>query len=353
MAPQTANPKTDAALTILRDAHARGEFSGCALAFRHGTEGLFWQHGTLSRADSSPVGPQDFFDLASLTKIFSTGALLLQLESEDRLQLNDPITRWIPEFPDPTVTLRMLLEHRSGLPAHVEFFRRFSAGEAPMGDQRALRYWICEVKTDPARPQVYSDLGFMLLGFVVEKICGAALPEAFAERIAKRLKLQRTGFRLLPHAPSHSPSLPDGRFVATENCPWRGRVMQGEVHDDNCWTMGGYGGHAGLFSTAEESLRLLEHTSHLLRAHPDLFPVGTSTGFHAGFMVYPGLRPFPDAGFPGAVGHTGFTGTSAWWHPEKDLRVVLLTNRVHPSRDDGRFIDTRLRFHQALWRALA
>lgn len=346
------------AAKILSSALAEKQFTAaaCRARIRGKDYSLYLGHTAQENTGAvrREISENSLFDLASLTKILSTTTLLLVAESEQRLSFSDSVQKFLPDFPHKELTLLDLMEHKSGLPAHREFFKENldlpqtlqAIGKEPLGDKKT----------------VYSDLGFILLGAVIEKIYSGAIPQVFHEKILSKLKLENTGFVTLPHSPPSarlSGMLAEkGRFVATESCSWRQKVLQGEVHDDNCWALGGYAGHAGLFANANDTLTLLEHLWRQVRANPNTWPLPESLkttpagSFYRGMMVYPGLRAFADSGFPGALGHTGFTGTSAWAHQESDSFIVLLTNRVHPSRKDDRLIDTRLKFHQALWREL-
>jgi CubicO group peptidase (beta-lactamase class C family) len=345
---------------FLENALAEKQASGIALLVRrpgakdqalylgnHAHEGT----GAARRA----VAADSLFDLASVSKILATVSLVFAAESEERFSFSDPVRKHFAGFPSAEPTVLDLLEHRSGLPAHQEFFRRYEKGEARMGDQAACLQWICEAGLPKPNEQTYSDLGFLLLGFLLEKSYGKTLPELFHERITSRLKLENSGYVTLPHAPASARMfglLADTeRFVATETCPWRKKTLQGEVHDDNCWAMGGYGGHAGLFASLTETATMFEHLWKQANASPGFRarapkPAGI---FNQGFMTYPGLRSSPGPAFAGALGHTGYTGTSAWLHEPTGTLAVLLSNRVHPSRADSRWIDSRLGFHKTLW----
>ncbi len=350
---------------ILSSALAERQFTAaaCRARIRGKDYSLYLGHTAQENTGAMrrETGPESLFDLASLTKILCTTSLLLIAESEGRLFFKDPIQKYLPEFPHHDVDIMQLMEHRSGLPAHRDFFKRHLNKEAPLGDLGAVLRWIGEERLGEKRT-VYSDLGFILLGAALETIYSATLPQIFQEKILAKLHRENTGFVTLPQAPAAARMAgmlaEKQRFVATESCDWRQKVLQGEVHDDNCWALGGYAGHAGLFANADDTLRLLEHLWRQVRANPNTWPLPENLktvpagSLYRGMMVYPGLRPFPDGGFPGALGHTGFTGTSAWVHQESDSFIVLLTNRVHPSRKDDRLIDTRLKFHQALWREL-
>lgn len=305
-----------------------------------------------------PVTENSLFDLASVSKIVSTVSLVFAAESEGKISFSDPVRKYFSTFPSADTTLLDLLAHRSGLPAHQEFFRRYIEGEAKFGDQKPLLSWVVNAGLPKPGEQLYSDLGFMTLGLLLESLYGKPLPEIFHERIVTRLKLERSGYVTLPTAPA--PARMYGllaetkSFVATETCPWRKKTLQGEVHDDNTWALGGYAGHAGIFSTARETAAMLDHLRRQAEASPAFLqrkPADPGV-FSYGFMTYPGLRPHPGPAFAGAIGHTGYTGTSAWYHPPTKTSVVLLSNRVHPSRGDARWIDTRLEFHKILWEEL-
>ncbi len=304
------------------------------------------------------VGPDSIFDLASMTKILSTVNLLFVAESESRLQFHDPIQKYFSSFPSAETTLLDLLTHRSGLPAHIEFFRHYEKGIARYGDQRPLISWICEAGLPNAGKQVYSDLGFMLLGLLLESLYGKTIPELFHEKFVSKLKLESTGFVTLPHAaaPARMFGLlaPKERFVATEVCPLRKKTLQGEVHDDNAWAMGGFAGHAGLFSTPREVARLFEHLYKQAKVSPAFLARKPEAPgiFSYGFSTYPGLRPFPGPAWENSIGHTGFVGTSVWYHEHTKFLVITLCNRVHPERKDDRWIQGRLEFHKTLWQDL-
>ncbi|HSR36609.1 MAG TPA: serine hydrolase, partial [Desulfurivibrionaceae bacterium] len=207
---------------------------------------------------------------------------------------------------------------------------------------------------------LYSDLGFLLLGMVVEAASGKALDLLFQERIAGPLGLSETLFFNRLGAERA------GSYAATEFCPWRGRVLGGEVSDENCFALGGVAGHAGLFGTTGGVLTLVEALHDLWQGEPSPLPIDP-TALQKALI----RQPVPDStwalGFdtPSAsgstsgrffsarsVGHLGFTGTSFWVDPEQHVMVVLLTNRVHPSRDNNRIKAFRPALHDAVMQAL-
>jgi len=359
--------KIKGSIEILAKAVQEKQISGYALALAYKNQVTYESGGTHGYSDSGAiaryVNKNSLFDLASLTKIFSTSLLIHLSQRQGLLTILDPVQKYLPNFAHKQITIQHLLEHTSGLPAHLEFFKRYHQGEAALGDLDALKSWIYATPLSQATGSKteYSDLGFMLLGFLLETIQAKPLAQIFHELVVQPLGLNQSGFVALPHSRWQDPGIAlhfaPGDYVATELCPWRKKVMQGEVHDDNTWAMGGVAGHAGLFSTAAESLQILQFLNEILDQNknfvrPDLGLRSSSNHFCQGLMVYPGLRAFAGNDFAGAVGHTGFVGTSAWSHPADELHVVLLTNRVHPSRTDTRWIETRLAFHQSLWNQL-
>lgn len=310
-----------------------------------------------SGAISRPVDRTVIFDLASLTKVLVTIPLFVDAIAENRLHWDKSVQSYIAEFPRAEVQVRHLFEHRSGLAAHEEFYRRPTAAARGWIQPEEVRSWICESKITPLEQTqtIYSDLGILLVQFLLEQAFQAPLAQLFEDRIRRPLGLSRTGFRLLPHAPKSIQRLslkgePD-QFVATARCPFHGRILQGEVDDNNCWGLGGATTHAGLFSTLEETLLLAEFTlAKAKKFHDFFFPSAQDRPpFTRGFMLYPGLRPTPTGEWRQAIGHTGFVGTSLWYHEPSQFFVVLLGNRVHPDRSDTRFVETRLEIHRALW----
>ena len=283
------------------------------------------------------VNPDAIFDLASLTKLF-VGTAVLALHDARRVALGDHLAAIIPEFEGQDrrrsqVTYRQLLAHTSGLPAHVNF-----------RDELGLTAVIARVCGTPlvAKPgaQVtYSDLGFMLVGEAVSRITGLPLERALAELVLQPLRLHDVGYRPGPDVLA--------RTVCTENDPWRKRLLRGEVHDENCWAMGGVAGHAGLFGTAAGVADLAElyreggalgGTRLLLRPTANAATREQAAGPQERRGLAWALRA-GDRGSSGSrlsansFGHTGYTGTSVWVDPKRALTIVLLTNRVYRSRD--------------------
>jgi CubicO group peptidase (beta-lactamase class C family) len=302
------------------------------------------------------------YDLASLTKAVVTSLLVMRGVGSGIWALDDPLGKHLPALAArPEATLRRALAHAAGFVAHRPFFEQVIAGGVvPVdGRERIVALAAAEpVAYQPGTRSLYSDLGFILLGDLVERGLGGRL-DALAERLLfAPLGLRATGF-------AGSPALSGRALAPTERCPVRGRMLSGEVHDLNAFAMGGVAGHAGLFADAADLLRL---AGALCAAWRDVGPAG-------GAPLVPAevLRQFwQPAGIPGstwrlgwdgpavagslagrrlsrqAVGHLGFTGCSLWIDPERETCIVLLTNFIHPTvRKDPRFQALRPALHDA------
>jgi CubicO group peptidase (beta-lactamase class C family) len=284
-------------------------------------------------ASDADVTPSTIYDLASLTKVVGTTTAVMLLFDEDKIQLDEPVKTYLPEFSGGNkdfVTVRMLLEHRSGLPAGRDLWRIASS---PADARRAVLETPLAFR--PGQYEEYSDLGADVLGFVVERVSGQSLDEFLDARIFKPLGMTETMFRPSPVLRS--------QIAPTELNPPRGYPLRGEVHDENAYALGGVAGHAGIFSTANDlsvfaqmmlnggeyqGTRLLKESTVSLftknTASRGTRALGWDTCGHQGSCgKYLGDN---------AYGHTGFTGTSLWIDPEHEMFVILLTNRVHAAR---------------------
>lgn len=325
-------------------------------------------------AVEAPVGPDTVFDLASLTKPLATVPVLLALCARGRLDLDAPIAGALPFLrgtPWAALTPIPLLAHVSGLPAWRPFAADLVAahGEGVAGTLEAIDAVRSRIAAEvplapPGASCVYSDLGFILLAALAESAGGAPFDRLFADFVATPLGLCRTFFASVKDGVASAAPVPVEQIAATEVCPTRRRCVQGEVHDDNAWILGGAAGHAGLFSTAREvaaiALALRESflgdgawPAPLVRRvwSREATPPGSSRllGFDT---PSPRGSMAGDRAPTGTVGHLGFTGTSFWMEPVTGRLVVLLTNRVHPDRSRLGIQAFRPRFHDAAWRAL-
>ena len=305
--------------------------------------------GTLEAEHNSPSTPIDaVFDLASLTKVVATTNAAMAAVDRQLLHLTDPVAGWLPSWRGKdreAVTCSDLLAHASGLTAHMPFFRDCHG-------RAEFEHAICTMPLEyqPRQASVYSDLGFILLGFILEDAFGCALDATFLA-MADRHGWGELRFRPPPEWKTRS--------APTEIDPWRGRLLVGEVHDENAWALGGVAGHSGVFGTAAAVGHFARTVLAGFVAQPSLTRLDTLTRFTTRTDV-PGtsralgwdtMRPTSSCGTlmsPDAIGHTGFTGTSLWIDPQCDAYVVLLTNRVHPTRTNDAILKVRPAFHDAV-----
>lgn len=303
-------------------------------------------------AGSAPTREDTIFDLASLTKVLAAATLVMRQVERGALGLDDPVSQHLPAWQGADrehVTIRDLLGHCSGLPAHRELFRELR-GRA--GFERA----ICALPLEyaPRSRSIYSDLGFMLLGFMLENL--APLREQFD---ALRLQMQNP-----EDVQFHPPGVWTPRTAPTRHSAWRGRLLIGEVDDDNAWALGGVAAHAGLFGTAAAVGACARHLMQLLTGRVGVAQPHTMQTFATKQTEVPGssralgwdtMLPTSSCGTrmsSRAIGHTGFTGTSLWIDPERDAYVVLLTNRVYPDASNDAIQQVRRAVHDAVMDAL-
>ncbi len=321
----------------------------------------------------APATVDTIYDLASLTKALVTSLLVMKGVEEGRLHLDRPLGDHLAMLEDrPEVTLRRVLAHAGGFPAHRKFYENTLTKAWPSQASRASLVELASAEPlafQPGSKSVYSDLGFIVLGALVEQTLSARL-DVLAERLIFRpLGLASLGFvDLLAGGPA--PGFRGHDVAPTERCPVRGRLVVGEVHDLNAFAMGGIAGHAGLFGGIQDLLRL---AFVLCAAYH-----GRGAGGGSPFVRPEVLRAFwQPAGIPGstwrlgwdgpslagslagdqisrrAVGHLSFTGCSLWIDPEQEICVVVLTNRIHPEvRDDPRFRALRPALHDAALQAV-
>ncbi|OFV91236.1 MAG: hypothetical protein A3H28_13360 [Acidobacteria bacterium RIFCSPLOWO2_02_FULL_61_28] len=377
----TLNPERfEQARAVLRTAVEQRAFPGAVLAVGHQGKLAVLPLGRLTYADdASAVAPDTIYDLASLTKVVATTTAAMILVERGLLPLDRPVAFYLPDFIEPydtaadplwaargEVTVRHLLAHTSGLPAYEQFFLR--AREKSHVIEEALALPLEEA---PGRKTLYSDVGFILLGEIIERASKQSLDVFCEKEIFAPLGMKDTRFN--PPQPVWE------RIAPTEqDNEFRKRLVRGEVHDENAWVMGGVAGHAGLFGTAgdlasfcrmmlaggkapsEDAAQIVQPATiaEFTRAWPPVRSFGV--GRPAAESSPRGLgwdkpsepsscgRHFSAASY----GHLGFTGTSLWIDPEKDWFVILLTNRVHPSRTNEAIRQVRPAVHDAVVEAL-
>lgn len=343
---------------LLEGFRERGAFPGGVLAVGH-RGALIHLHpfGQLTyEADAPPVTADTLYDLASLTKVVATTTMAMILVDEGKLDLDQPVRELLPGFQGPgkeAVTMRHLLTHSSGLAALAPLYKEIEGRPAYLERIQAM-----DLVYPTGSRSLYSDLGIILLGEILEKTAGQPLDTFVEERVFAPLGMRATQFR--------PPAELRPRIAPTEEDPWRGRLVHGEVHDENAFAMGGVAPHAGLFGTAGDLARFaqmllnggtLDGHRIVSRETVDLFTrragipgsdraLGWDTKSAEGSSA--GTLFSPDS-----FGHTGFTGTSMWMDPERQLFVILLTNRVHPTRENNLIREVRPAVADAVVRALS
>lgn len=312
--------------------------------------GPLWRQalGHLSYAASAlPCEESTIFDLASLTKVMATTSLVLREVRSGAMAIDARVSRYLPEWRPvggDAVTIGQLLDHSAGLPAHQRFWES-------AGNPAALRGAVMAtgLERSVGSSSVYSDVGFMLAGFALEAVTGHALDAQWTSLWPAQCPW--LGFT---PPPAEWPSI-----APTEMDPWRRRTLQGEVHDENSATLGGVAGHAGMFGSAEAvgvfaSTVLSSFHAESWLATPALmrtFATRRQIPGSSRALGWDTMVPTSSCGTrlsATAIGHTGFTGTSLWIDWERDLYVVLLTNRVHPTRTNERFPPMRAQIHDAI-----
>jgi CubicO group peptidase (beta-lactamase class C family) len=330
---------------------------GAVLAVTVGGERFVRGTGRLGLDDATVPDGGTLYDMASLTKVIALTTLAMMAVDEGRLNLDTPVAEYLPDFarglgPKRDVLVRDLLLHDSGLPAHRRLWE-----ETVVRNGAILRSVTSDLNAAPGRAMVYSDLGAITLMAILEQLYHTRIDRLFDDRLARPLGMVRTRF------------LPPGSWrreiAPTEQDPWRGRMLHGEVHDENASRLGGVSGHAGLFSTADDLLRFVEWAKAAARHE------GTTPTAPSGFRSWTIAQDHPAGSSRGlgwdtpsgrsssgtlmsaqSFGHTGFTGTSIWIDPTRDIAIVLLTNRVHPTRNTPNFSLVRAAVADAVMRAL-
>lgn len=365
--------------TALDKAIERQEIPGAVVLARMPREDerleYAWVRGlAAARPERLPMRRDTIFDLASLTKPIATTTAIMLLVEEGSIALDDPVAKTLPSFAErdkEAVTIRHLLTHSAGLKPWREFHELLIQKERKTGERllgtKEGREWILDrvlrsgLVHAPGEAAVYGDLDFIVLAAIVEAVSHQSF-DAFCEsRIFTRLGLSETRFFPIPVDGSQAaPEAIRRRVAATENCPWRERILWGEVHDPNASAMGGVAGHAGLFSTADDVMRFAQLFLDAFHGRNESLPQARVREFcerqrmpESSDWALGWDTPTPGASSSGqhfserSVGHLGFTGTSLWIDLERELIVVMLTNRIHQVAKRSRF-DLRPKIHDAI-----
>ena len=346
---------------MMNQAVEEGIFPGAVLLAAQQEKILFFEsYGMADLFSGRPMTRETAFDLASLTKPLATTLAILVLVQDGRLSLDQPVEEILEDLcctDKAAVTVADLLDHSACLPAWRPYYTRLRRLPRDRRKAELRRLLAAEpLIALPGSETVYSDLNFMLLDWIIEAISGLPLDRFATERV----------YAPLGAADLFFPGLGQRRhragYAATELCPWRGQLLCGQVHDDNAWILGGVAGHAGLFGTAASVNRLLAALDDCRGGDTGIFsrnllgrcftprrPGGRPLGFDS-----PSERDSAAGRYfsPNSVGHLGFTGTSFWMDPDRSIRVVLLTNRVHPGRYNTRIRTFRPALHDAMMAAL-
>ncbi len=359
-APADMSARLSNAFKILDRGVDDRAFPGGVLAVGYRDRLAMHPFGRLTYEKSSPaVTAETIYDVASLTKPIVTTTAIMMLAQERRIDINLPVSRYLPEWtqaaaadPNPSwrakATVRDLLLHISGLPAHRHFYKEVD------GKSAVLKRVIAEpLVSEPGTHLEYSDLGFILLGEIVERLTGLDLDAVAKDWICEPLGLANTMYS--------PPKNLRSRIAPTENDKdYREKQLQGEVDDANASAMGGVAGHAGLFSTAGDVAVFAQmmlnggiyaHHRLLARETVEQFTARVAIGDSARALGWDvPVAPSSSGQFfsPHSYGHRGFTGTSLWIDPDRDLFVVLLTNRVYPSADNIKIRELNPRLHDAI-----
>jgi len=341
---------------VLQRAIEQRAFPGAAVAVTH--QGRLIALKSVGRfnyeAESPEVLPDTIYDLASVTKVIAATALCMILYERGVFRLEQKVVEVLPYFAGPdarrhTIPFRMLLAHSSGLPAYVKLFQQTHSREELIAAAMQV-----PLTADPGSRAEYSDIGFILLGVALERLAGQPLGQLCRKEIFSRLELDHLQYT--PPA-EWNPRIPP----TADDRAFRHKIIQGEVNDENAWVMDGVAGHAGCFGNAEEVAAFAECMLRggaplVQRETVDLFtrreasPVGTSRalGWDTPSQPSQSGRHFSSRSF----GHLGFTGTSLWIDPERQLSVTLLTNRTWPDGSAQLIKQVRPAFHDAVVEAL-
>lgn len=332
-------------------------FPGCVV--------LVWKEGKIIyekpfghftyEINSREVQKNTIYDLASLTKVVATTTAAMICYDRKLLSLDDPVTKYIPSFNTngkENITIKNLLLHNSGLPAWKKLY-----GQGLSAEDIIREIYSSELEYKPGTKYVYSDLGMIILGKIIEKVSGTSLDKFCKDEIFVPLEMNSTFF--VP-----SDSIKQYCAPTEKDDYWRMKTLQGEVHDETSSLLGGVAGNAGLFSTAEDISRLITVLMNNGRSGGSEFIKSSTIDMFIKKYSDESTRALgwdtkSDSGSSAgkyfsknSFGHTGFTGTSIWADPERNLFVVFLTNRVYPTRKNSKILSIRPLLHDAVIKSL-
>jgi len=295
-----------------------------------------------------------YYDLASMTKVIFTVQAMMVAFEQGRWNLDSRVQEHLSWFPHAGVRVQDLLTHSSGLVWWLPFYKEMDESMSFEQRRQKLRETIAGLQISDAPNSVYSDVGFLLLGFLIEEYYQDSLLNVW-----EGLKAKFYGGTTLEFHDKNQPKHRSSLYAPTEECPWRKKLLVGEVHDENCWALGGVSTHAGLFGSLDDaSWALLNIRSQLLgvarysvkQKTAKLFasrarPQGMGDWALGFMMPTPGTASCGSHFSLNSIGHTGFTGTSMWYDPKADFGVVILSNRVLYGRENKNFAKLRPEIH--------
>ncbi|SDU14942.1 serine hydrolase domain-containing protein [Desulfobacula phenolica] len=347
---------------LMEQAILKGIFPGAVLLCAVNQKIVFFEaYGMADLFNKRKMRKDSIFDLASLTKPLATALAVLKLVEKRQVFLDQKIGSILEEFKTSDkadITIDMLLRHTSGFPAHREYFKKIiTTAKLP---RQCLRDFLVHepLENRVNTCQVYSDLGFMLIAWIIETITCQRLDHFVSEQIYRPLGIDDLFFIKLNQ---HNEKLKKYRqkIVATQQCPWRKRVLAGEVDDDNAWAAGGIEGHAGLFGSAGsiyklccEILNAVQNKKTIVLAPDIIKSFVLKKNKHdmvAGFDTPSKENSSSGRYFSkSSIGHLGFTGTSFWIDPEISKIIIFLSNRVHPLRSNEGIKKFRPQLHDLI-----
>ena len=372
---------TDPIAEKMQEGVGQGVFPGAVLLVEY--KGKRVHHAAYGFAclqpEREPATVDTIYDLASLTKPIATATAAALLVADGKLGLNDPLERFVPELTQGALrraTIRHLLNHTSGLPAWRPLYERIvpdgkKLRDTPLSTRRVAMYDAihCESLVEPVGGRcVYSDLGFILLGEILERIVKQEWSAFCHGEVFPRLGAGDL-FYMSETGPTGGVSVANRQVASSEQDEWRGRMIRGEVHDENAAVMGGVSSHAGLFGTTEAVVGAVRPWLAAVRGEASPLPASWAREFVRKQGIDPqgswalgwdtpskGPHGEPSSSgqyfSPASFGHLGYAGTSVWIDPERELTVVLLTNRVHPTRKNDKIRAFRPALHDVVFRTV-
>lgn len=333
---------------IIDDCCLRGIFPGANLCVIRGEDEFFISSGYKSIIPQEEKNQIDtIYDIASLTKVVVTTTLIMQLIDKKYISLDTRVFEILPEFKEKDITILDLLTHTSGLPADIKLDLNVNK------EIITKKIFECEKSYEKNTKVIYSDLGFIILGLIIERILKIDLDKAAIKNIFNPLGMKDTGY--CPKSEIVK------RIAPTEISPHFNKLLRGQAHDRKAYLMNGVSGHAGVFSTINDLskfARMILHNGELdgnkilgeesvdklfLKATPD-----GQINRGLGYLVYDERGDFSKYNSIKTIYHTGFTGTSMLIDKEKELVIILLSNRVHPTRSNIRIIEERRKIHERI-----